>query len=294
MIPKRFIMKLEEPIFDKKKVHVYVYRLDQLHPDITGNKWFKLKYNLIQARKERHTRLLSFGGAYSNHIQALATAGKKFNFQTIGLIRGEECRPLNQILHDAQKNGMHLHYIDRKTYREKHTQTFIQSIQKKWSPFYLIPEGGTNTYALKGCGEILNLIQMDWNYLCVPCGTGGTLAGLVSQHPNNNSQKIIGIPVLKNAFFLKKTIENLCLKYNPKLSRTTLQKKFELIFNYHFGGYAKKNPLLEKFIYQFKETHNIPIEPIYTGKMFYGIYDLILKNFFPPHSKIVILHTGQK
>ncbi|MEM7173912.1 MAG: 1-aminocyclopropane-1-carboxylate deaminase/D-cysteine desulfhydrase [Bacteroidota bacterium] len=285
-----FLQKIQEPIFLKKKILVYIYRLDLLPPHFSGNKWFKLKYNLENAKKQKKNTLLSFGGAYSNHIYTLAKLSKAYNFNAIGIIRGEKNTPLNPILSFAQKSGMHLTYLDRATYKQKHTPPFIKTLKKQFGDFYYIPEGGSNVWAVKGSKEIINQISLPWDYICTPCGTAGTLAGLVVGAPSK--KKILGFAVLKNASFLKNDTHRLLKAYEQTFHTPLNHHTFDINLNYHFGGYAKKNTLLTHFITNFIKKHHIPIEYIYTGKMLYGIYDLANKNFFPPNTTILALHTG--
>ena len=252
---------------------------------MSGNKWHKLKYNLQEARKLGKDTLLTFGGAYSNHIYAVAAAGKLFNFKTIGIIRGEEHLPLNPTLSFAKEKGMELHYLDRTSYRKKSSLEIINKLQEKFGDFYLLPEGGTNELAVRGCSEIINQIEIEFDYICCPCGTGGTLAGLIS---GLNGNKIaLGFAVLKGASFLKENVRSLLQNSN----RSPLQN-WDINLDYHFGGYARANSVLMGFVNQFTSLTNIPIEPIYTGKMLYGIYDLVSKGYFKEGSCIIAIHTG--
>ena len=268
-----------------KDYKVYIKREDLIHPTISGNKWRKLKYNLIEAEKLNQNTLLTFGGAYSNHIHAISSAGKLFGFNTIGIIRGEEHLPLNPTLSDAKLNGMELHYLDRTAYRRKNEKLLISDLQKKFGEFYLIPEGGTNVYAVKGCTEILEQINIDYDYLATACGTGGTISGLICGL--EGKKKVLGIPVLKGAEFLETVIWDLTKEY----SNNTFSN-WELNYNFHFGGYAKITKELIRFINEFEQLNNIKLDPIYTGKLMYGIYEMTLKNDLPIGSTIIVLHTG--
>jgi 1-aminocyclopropane-1-carboxylate deaminase len=183
------IQEITHKLLKEKKVHVHVLRLDLFQHEIEGNKYFKLKYNLEQARLGNHSTLLSFGGAYSNHINALAIAGKIYGFKTIGIIRGDELEiKRNKTLQKANENGMHLHFIDRELYRNKKNKDFIEKLRKQFGEFYLIPEGGSNAIAVKGCKEIIELIPFHANVICCAVGTGGTIAGIhISSKKNRNS-----------------------------------------------------------------------------------------------------------
>lgn len=279
------LTEIFDPLIEQKQIKFYVKREDLTDDFISGNKWYKLKYNLIEAEKLGYQTILTFGGAYSNHIHATAAAGKKYGFNTIGIIRGEEHLPLNPTLISAQENGMTIVYLDRKSYRNKYDESLIKTFKEKFGEFYLIPEGGSNSLAIKGCAEIIPSITADFNFICTACGTGGTLAGLILGLDSKHFA--LGFSVLKGGSFLYQNIRTLlsgCQKENLN--------NFQINLDYHFGGYAKTNKELNKFCIEFYERHNVRIEPIYTGKMFYGIQDLIRNNFFPSGSTIVAIHTG--
>ncbi len=283
------IQEIKDTILDKAKVKLFIKREDLLevipgNPHISGNKWRKLKYNLIEAKELKQETLLSFGGAFSNHIHALAAAGKAFNFKTIGVIRGEEQKALNHTLTFAKEQGMQLHFISRSDYREKNKTDFKEKLQSQFGSFYLIPEGGSNQLAVTGCKEIMDEIDPSMDYICAPIGTGGTIAGMIAA--NKTQQKILGFPALKNANFLKTDIAKLL-----SIDQPDSLPHFELINHYHFGGYAKTNRELFSFIFDFKDKQHIQLEPIYTGKMIYGIFDLIKKRHFPKNSNILAIHT---
>ena len=284
-IKKTVLQKLEEPLFNEKKIEVFVKRDDLIHPTVSGNKWRKLKYNLLEAQKQKQETLLSFGGAYSNHIYALAAAGKLFNFKTIGIIRGERTEPLNPVLAFAQENGMRLHYISRAAYRDKYNPDLIGEFKERFGRFYLVPEGGSNVLAVKGCIEIVDEIDIDFDYICTSCGTGGTLAGIITGLVGEKNA--LGFSALKGGEFLKDDVTQLIKGYCGQT-----YSNWDIITDYHFGGYAKSKPALLEFMKHFERNHKIPIEFIYTGKMFYGLYDLIKKDFFKPGETIVALHTG--
>ncbi len=269
-----------------EKVETYVLRLDKIDSYISGNKWFKLKYNLQEAKKLGLNRLLTFGGAYSNHILAVASAGERWGFETIGVIRGEKPLKLNERLLQAEKWGMVLHFISRQSYRNKNDEDFIRSLEQKFGKFYLIPEGGSNTLAVQGTGEILDFLpQLSFSFDYVLCcvGTGGTLAGLAKSLYGTNT-RLLGIPVLKNASFLYDEIYNL-------LQGTSFQP-FELLLDYHFGGYAKKTSELLSFLENFVQKFQIPTEFVYTGKMFFAFFDLLQKGYFSENCKVLLVHTG--
>lgn len=264
-----------------KKITLHLKREDELHAVVSGNKFRKLKYNLITAIKEEKKTLLTFGGAFSNHIAATASAGKMCGLKTIGVIRGEELTGKikdNPTLKYAQDCGMDFKFISRAAFRTKEAPSFIEQLKNEYGDFYLIPEGGTNALAIKGCEEILTKADEHFDYLCASVGTGGTLAGLINS--SKPSQQVLGFSALKGDF-LKQDI-----------SKFAKQKNWQLINAYHFGGYAKINTELITFINQFKNLHQVALDPVYTGKMMYGIFDMIHKGYFKSDSKILAIHTG--
>ncbi|TXI69204.1 MAG: 1-aminocyclopropane-1-carboxylate deaminase/D-cysteine desulfhydrase [Flavobacterium sp.] len=263
-------------------IELYIKREDLLHPIISGNKYRKLKYNIIEAKKSGYSTLLTFGGAFSNHILAVAGAGAEFGFNTIGVIRGEELENNindNPTLSQAKDFGMQFHFVSRDLYREKETHSFILQLQDKYGDFYLLPEGGTNFLAIKGCEEILTVEDKTFfTHVVCSTGTGGTFSGLVNSSTEN--QQLIGFSSLKGAF-LSDVIRNFVTKSNWIIND-----------DYHFGGYGKVNCELIQFINAFYKQTKIPLDPIYTGKMVYGVMDLIEKDFFPPNAKILMIHSG--
>lgn len=262
-------------------VTLQIKREDLIHPFISGNKYRKLKYNLIQAKSEKKIKLLTFGGAFSNHIAAVAFAGKEYGFETIGIIRGEEIAEKtsqNPTLQFAKKCGMQLEFVSRNDYRLKNDIEFLDQLKLQFGDFYLIPEGGTNAFAIRGCEEILTEKDCEFDFICCAVGTGGTIAGLVNSAKSH--QKVLGFPALK-ADFLQ---EEIC--------KFATCGKWELIKGYDFGGYAKITEDLILFINQFHSRTNVPLDPVYTGKMVFGVIDLIQKGYFPKGSRILMIHTG--
>ncbi len=278
-----FENSINEPVQlpDKWGVELFIKREDNIHAFVSGNKYRKLKYNLLEADKAGFKTLLTFGGAYSNHIAAVASAGNILGFKTIGVIRGDELRDsinTNPTLRFAQDNGMQFKFIPRDLYRDKMNNSFIESLKTEFGAFYLIPEGGTNTLAIQGCEEILKESDKEFDYICCAVGTGGTVSGLINC--SKPGQQVLGFPALKGEFL------------QQVISKFALKDHWKLIHDYHFGGYAKINTELISFINEFKKKNNIPLDPVYTGKMMFGIFDLIEKNYFPKGSKILTIHTG--
>ncbi|MEM9077560.1 MAG: pyridoxal-phosphate dependent enzyme [Bacteroidota bacterium] len=269
------------PELQEKQIRLFVKREDTIHPFISGNKYRKLKYNLIEAKNQGLATLLTFGGAYSNHIAATAYAGQESGFKTIGVIRGEELVNSwqeNPTLSLAKEHGMQFHFVSRDAYLHKKHPDFLKELQKSHGPFYRIPEGGTNDLAVRGCEEILTERDASFDFICCCVGTGGTISGLINSAKPN--QMVLGFPALKGDF-LKEDI----LKFARNVN-------WELTSNYHFGGYAKINKELIAFINRFKLKTGISLDPIYTGKMMFGILDLIQKDFFKPGSQILAVHSG--
>ena len=264
---------------------IFVLRIDKLHREISGNKWFKLKYNLIEAEKLNHKTLITFGGAYSNHIYAVASAGKEFGFDTIGIIRGEEYFPLNPTLQFAVDCGMKLFYLNRAEYKNRNDKAFQEKLKIKFDNPYMIPEGGTNQLALMGTEEIVNHIKTNFDYICTACGTGGTIAGIISSL--KGEKKILGFLALKGGEFLENDIRELVTERSSQS-----YNNWKLITDYHFGGYAKIDISLINFINEFESINNFKLDYIYTSKMFYGIRELLKQEYFSKGAKIVLLHTG--
>jgi len=280
------VREIHAETLQKQAVKLFVKRDDLLDPLISGNKYRKLKYNLLNARSSGYDTLLTFGGAYSNHIHAVAAAGNKFGFKTIGIVRGESVKPVNSTIKDARQLGMQLKFISREAYRQKGDKQFLSMLDKEFGPFYCIPEGGANLPAIQGCEEIVNeLNNAQYQYICCACGTGCTLAGLICGLQGDHH--VLGFPVVKGGTYLTRDIK--------KWIKARSGKQFsnwQLISDYHFGGFVRWNLDLVHFINAFRAEHRIMLDPLYTGKMFYGIFDLIEKGFFERGSKILAVHTG--
>ena len=259
---------------------ISIKRLDLIHPQISGNKFFKLKYNLLAARQQGFEKVLTFGGAYSNHIAATAFAAHQFGFQSLGMIRGEELaqRPFNPTLATAQQFGMQLEFISRNAYRQKDQPDFLQRLQQQYPDFYLIPEGGTNALAVQGCREILTTEDAQFDLICCAVGTGGTFAGLIEA--SQQHQQLLGFSALKGDFL------------THEVAQLTTKRNWRILDDYCCGGYAKTTPELIQFIQTFEQRYNIPLEQVYTGKMLRGIFDLIDQDKIGPDQKILLIHTG--
>ena len=262
-------------------VSLSIKRDDLIDPFVSGNKFRKLKYNLIQAKAAGFGKILTFGGAFSNHIAAVAAASNTHGFESIGIIRGEELAQSigqNPTLRFAQSQGMRFEFVSREEYRNKDEAEFIDRLHRKFGNFYLIPEGGTNALAIKGCEEILTDADSAFDFICCPVGTGGTISGLINSA--KPCQQVLGFPALKGEF-LK---EEIC-----KFARND---NWDLITDYHFGGYGKIDAGLIRFMNQFRKKTGILLDPVYTAKMIFGVIDLVEKGYFPKDSKILAIHTG--
>lgn len=262
-------------------IELYIKREDVLHDEISGNKFRKLKYNLDEAKRQGKSRLLTFGGAYSNHIAAVAAAGRDYGFETIGVIRGDELAlkyQENPTLKKAMQDGMQFYFATRTQYRDKMNVVFLEKLQQQFGDFYVIPEGGTNQLAVKGCEEILTEEDEVFDFICCAVGTGGTISGIINSLQTH--QKALGFPALKGDFLF------------DDIQPYVKNQQWDLILDYHFGGYAKVSDELRLFIKEFNQKYLITLEPIYTGKMAFGVLDLISKGKFPEKSKILIIHTG--
>ena len=278
LIPNQFIVEVNA-------VSIFMKREDLLHPHISGNKFRKLKYNLKEAIDLGHDSLLTFGGAYSNHIAATAAAAQSAGLKSIGIIRGEELgmdikKTLqeNSTLKFAHSCGMQLEFMSRSDYREKTSEAFQNQLKNKYGSFFLVPEGGSNELAVKGCKEILTAEDADFDVICCAVGTGGTISGLINS--SKAHQQVLGFPALKGDF-LTAEVEQFSRKNN-----------WELVTNYHFGGYAKVNKDLIDFMNSFKNKYGILLDPVYTAKMMFGIFDLLEKGRFMENTRILAIHTG--
>ncbi|KZE83362.1 1-aminocyclopropane-1-carboxylate deaminase [Myroides marinus] len=262
-------------------ITLFVKREDLLHEEVSGNKFRKLKYNILKAKELGYSKLLTFGGAYSNHIAATAAAGRICGIETIGIIRGEELEDNyagNATLTKAVNDGMQLGFMTRTEYRQKADEVVIDKLKQKYGEFYLVPEGGTNEEAIRGTEEILKEEDYTFNYVCTAVGTGGTIAGIINSSRDN--QTIIGFPALKGDF-LYEDIRKFVTKNN-----------WQLVLEYHFGGYAKYNEELLSFLRQLYNDTGVLFDPIYNGKMMYGVLKEINKGKFKNNSRILVIHTG--
>lgn len=270
-----------QTVFKSADIQLDVKRLDLIHTEISGNKFFKLKENFKQAKQQGLQQILTFGGAYSNHIAATAAACQRFGFKSIGIIRGEELahQPLNPTLATAQKAGMQLHFVSRDTYRQRNETEYQQNLLQQFPNSYLIPEGGTNALAVLGCQDILSDHDLEqYDVISAAVGTGGTLAGLIEK--SRPQQHILGFSAVKGDFL------------QHDIQQWTTKKNWSLTDAFCCGGYAKSSAELLAFMQCFEKMHQIPLEHIYTAKMFYGLLQFIEQSYFKPNTRILAIHSG--
>lgn len=281
------LQSLSDPLFKKADIKVFAKRDDLIDEEISGNKWRKLKHNIINSNG---LPILTFGGAFSNHIAATAATCYRLGRKSYGIIRGERTKTLNNTLQQAEDYGMQLHFISRSDYRSKNDSIFIDTLHKKLGEFYLVPEGGANIYGVMGSRDIVDEIDQPFNYLVSAMGTGATLSGMLLA--SNSNQKQIGIPVLKNGSFLNDEVNFMISDYCNEFLQPEPNGDFEIFTNYHFGGYARISEELIEFIRYFNKQHNIKTDPVYSGKSAFALYDLIKNNYFKKGSTIIWLHCG--
>lgn len=275
--------ELEDPVLEKKNIKLQLARLDKIHPVISGNKLFKLHYFLDEAMQSNHKTMVSFGGAYSNHLVAIAFAGKESGLKSIGIVRGEEPKNLSHTLQQCLQYGMQLQFITRNEYKNTGQPDFINNLKLKYGDFTLVPEGGYHPLGAAGASLIMDLLKdKNATHICTATGTATTLAGLLLKA--QQSQQVITVPVIKNMNDIE---ERLFYLINKKK-----HNNLQIFDDYHFGGYAKKTEELINFMNVFYANYGVPTDFVYTAKMMYAILDKINNNFFPAGSSIVCLHTG--
>jgi 1-aminocyclopropane-1-carboxylate deaminase len=270
-----------QPLALQAGIDLDIKRLDLIHPTISGNKFFKLKYNFLAAQQQQKTTLLSFGGAYSNHLYALAHAAKQYGFASVGIVRGEELgdRPLNPNLACVQNLGMQLQFVSRAEYRLKHQAQYLAQLQQQFPEAYILPEGGSNALAVAGCMEILSTHDRQYyDVICCAVGSGGTLAGLINA--SSSHQRVLGFAALKGDFL------------GQQVQQWSHKSNWQIVPEDHFGGYGRFNTSLLQYIAEFERRHAVPLEPIYTGKMLYRLEQMLSRNAFARPCKILVIHSG--
>ncbi|MBN1006823.1 1-aminocyclopropane-1-carboxylate deaminase/D-cysteine desulfhydrase [Amphritea pacifica] len=284
--PEIPVEKVLLPEFEQAGVQLDLLRLDLIHPLISGNKWFKLKYALEAVQASDCHRVLSFGGAWSNHLHALAYAGYELGIETIGVIRGERPAQLSATLMDAVGWGMTLEFVSRNQYRNKYDEQFNTALQQKYGDFHCLPEGGSGEWVVAGCREIISLFKAtDYQLICCACGTGGTLAGLIAEKPEG--VELLGVPVLKGAEFLYHDIRQMLARAEERDPGGWL-----LDLSSHEGGYARVSVELVDALRHFRECSGIELEPVYSGKAFLALQRKLARGELPPGSRVMLIHTG--
>jgi 1-aminocyclopropane-1-carboxylate deaminase len=280
------IQAINDPIFEKKNITVLVKRDDLIHPVISGNKWRKLKFNVEKFKEGKYDKLLTFGGAYSNHIAATARAGKELGVETIGIIRGDELNAdSNETLKQAHEDGMELFFTSRQEYALRDEKYYYEELRRRHGNIWIVPEGGANYYGVLGCQEIISEIHEDYDFIFTAAGTGTTAAGLLLTGAN-----VVCISALKRGSFLKDNIAQHLMKFG--LTIKDYETELDLQLDYHFGGYAKYDDRLINFMNDFEASQGISLDQVYTAKMMFALYKLVSDDYFPQGSTIVALHTG--
>jgi len=284
--------RIESELIDRFGLMISMLRLDEMHPEIGGNKWFKLKYNIEEAKRNKAKGIITFGGAFSNHIAATAAAGRLFGIPTIGIVRGEERAAENPTLKDAAANGMQLHFISREDYARRYEDEFLRELRRKFDGYFFVPEGGNNLNGIRGAIEIVSKIAVPFDVLTTAVGTGSTLAGMTFGLQGN--QEVIGFSALKGAGDLDNHIDEKISEFQfsgMDGSRLT-PGKWTLNHEFHFGGYAKRSDELLVFTEQFYFAHGVQLDYVYTAKMMFGLSELVAQGYFTPGTRIVAVHTG--
>ncbi len=265
-----------------KKINLSILRLDKIHPVVSGNKLFKLHHFMDEATSSSHKTIVTFGGAWSNHLAATAYACKKEDVRSIGIVRGEEPAIWSDTLIFCRQAGMDLQFISRDLYQNSNSESFKIMLAEKYGEHTLIPEGGFSIEGARGAEGITDFFSSkSYTHICCSTGTATTFAGLINGSPENTT--VVGFSALKNMTDIPERLRTL---------NVDLAKKYDFIGDYHFGGYAKKTNELIVFINNFYEDNKIPLDFVYTGKMMFGVIDLINKNYFEAGSNILCVHTG--
>ncbi len=288
-MPPSPIQRINVPFLIQKNIRLWLKRDDLLHAQVSGNKWRKLKHNLIAAERQQKNHLLTFGGAHSNHLYATAAAGRLFGFQTTGVVRGEPPTSLSPTIHFAQSCGMNIEFVSRAQYQKWTQKTDYQALINIFSDKYVIPEGGTNDWAILGCQEIVTelreqMFDLKKSYLCTSVGTGGTISGIISAL--GGTGKVVGFAALKGDFLTQEVSKIL------RSGGDEVSQNWAINNDFHFGGYAKFQPTLITFVNNFKKQYGVALDPVYTGKMMFGIFELLQNNYFLPDSDVIAIHTG--
>ena len=272
---------LRNPLHKLKRIEADVLRLDMLHPVISGNKWFKLKYHIADAAAQHKKGLVSFGGAYSNHLVAMAWLCREHGLRSAGVIRGKEDDPTNPSLQQMKAAGMELVFVSREEYRDK--SRLADDFLSENPDYYYVPEGGRSAEGVKGASEIISLSDNSYSHIICSVGTGTTLAGIIAA--SQPSRQVTGVCALK----LPDAQHNDIVDF---IDTHTSNKNYLIAFDYHFGGFAKFNGELIRYMNDFYRVENIPTDFVYTGKLFYAVEDMIRNDYFTSGSRLLLVHTG--
>ncbi len=278
------IVELQNWIGDDD-IKLFMLRGDLIHPEISGNKWWKLKYNIAHCKNNGFRGMLTFGGAFSNHLAAVAAAGRIHSLKTIGIVRGEQTDELNETLGKAETDGMELVFVSREDYRLRNSTAFQQQMEQSYPRYYIVPEGGSNALAIKGVKEMIEGLDELFDVVCVPVGTGGTMAGIVAAE---NVNEVVGFAALKQEHYLEEEVTRLLDQSGMDSSSVD----WRIEGDYHFGGYAKLTPELVEMCMEFSGLYGFELDYIYTSKMMYGVRELVKSRKIPPASKVLVIHTG--
>ena len=272
---------------------VSVLRLDEIDPYVTGNKGFKLKHNLLELQAEGHARLLTFGGAYSNHLVAAAAAGQRLGIETIGVVRGELIEPLNPRLSFALRCGMRLHAMTRADYQRKESEQVLSDLRATYGDFYCIPEGGSNALGVRGCEEIADFLwwesSAEKRVVALACGTGSTMAGLIRGLTMRSAKgiEVVGISVINAPGVMAGAVSSWL-----NSDADSCGMRWRTIDDCHFGGYAKSTPKLCDFVARYSSLHDIPLEPVYTGKLFWWLNRELQSGQLQEDTEVILIHSG--
>ncbi|GAB4258332.1 MAG: pyridoxal-phosphate dependent enzyme [Vicingaceae bacterium] len=287
---KSVLYKIDEELFYKHSIDFYIKRDDLIHPEISGNKWRKLKYNIQEAISSNAKGLITFGGAYSNHLAATAAAGKLYGFETLAILRGKHIDFNNITLKKAKEYGMEFIPVSFADYKKIKEENLSKDFIRYFPEFILIPEGGSNYLAVKGVAELVSELPENTNYIYTGVGSGGTVAGLIAGAKPD--QIIKGVTCFKQGEYLIPIIKKLLTEYQDNFQVAINCKNWELKTGYHFGGFAKCNSAVIEFMIEFYKKHHILLDWIYTAKVIISVYDAVKNGEIERGTTVVALHTG--
>ncbi len=276
-LPSR-LDEISLPVLEKAGVRLFLKRDDLIHPEISGNKWRKLKFNVAEAKNQNKNNILTYGGAFSNHIYATAAACKLLGMQSVGVIRGNNFKTLSHTLQFAESCGMKLKFTSREEFETRRNVEFKEALHLEFGDFFDVPEGGANALGVKGCEEVVAEIDIPYDMVAVACGTATTFRGIVNQLPETKTA--LGFPALRHNGSLNDAMAGVG------------KANWQFVDDYHFGGYAKVTDELRTFWKEFRQETGIELDLVYTAKMMFGLLDLVGKGYFKPGTTVVAIHTG--